>query len=66
MIKKTDSFTARAATEEKHFSGSDLLAEILPLLDEYFFGGFEQNGNVIVCKFLNGQTFYLKAEEVES
>ncbi len=51
---------------ETNFSADSLTAEIKPLFNDYFVGEFELEGNVIFCKFLNGQTFSIKTEEVKN
>lgn len=50
---------------EPPFKGEEFVEEIQPLLGDYFEGEFEFNGKVVVCKFANGQTFHLKAEEIK-
>lgn len=49
----------KEAEKEKNFSRAELLAEIKPLIADYFLGEFEIIENKIVCNFLNGQVFYL-------
>lgn len=49
---------------EPHFSAADFTQEISLLLDDYFRGEFTFDGNVVNCKFANGQKFILKAEQV--
>ncbi len=51
---------------ETDFTADSLTAEIKPLLEDYFVGGFKSEGNIIFCKFLNGQTFSIKTEEVNN
>ncbi len=50
---------------EPPFKGEEFAEEIAPLLDDYFEGEFQFDGKEVVCKFANGQTFLLKAEEVK-
>ena len=54
-----------AAKKEAHFTGANLMQELLPIIAEYFVCNFEIDQNYIVLKFFNGQTFKLIAEEVK-
>lgn len=49
---------------EKNVYSKDLLAEILPLLEEYFIADFELTENDIILKMLNGQKFRITIEEI--
>ncbi len=53
-----------AAINEETILPTDLLQEILPLLQEYFVGNFKIEGNAISIKFLNGQKFRLTVGEL--
>ena len=55
----------RAMLEENVYS-KDLLAEILPLLKEYFIADFELTKDDIILKMLNGQKFRMTIEEIKS
>ena len=50
------------AAEEGEFEAESLVAEILPLLKEYFIGQFGCDGSKITLEFKNGQNFSLVAE----
>ncbi len=52
------------AKNEPPISASELIAEIKPLLDDYFIGDISFDGEEITYRLLNGQTFLLKAERV--
>ncbi len=54
------------AKNEPPISASELIAEIKPLLDDYFIGDISFDGEEITYRLLNGQTFLLKAERVDS
>lgn len=62
---KEDSDAYEELRNEPPFKGEELVEEILPVVGDYFKGEFELDGNAIICKFANGQTFRLKAEEIE-
>lgn len=49
---------------EPPINASDLLAEIIPLLKDYFVGQFTIDGDNITYVLLNGQKFILSATEV--
>lgn len=53
-----------AAINEETILPTDLLQEILPLLQEYFVGNIKIEGNAISIKFLNGQKFRLTVGEL--
>lgn len=53
-----------AAINEETILPTDLLQEILPLLQEYFVGNFKIEGGAISIKFLNGQKFRLTVGEL--
>ncbi len=52
----------KTAENEAQFQARDLLAEIQPLLSDYFFGEFERNEDTLVCSFPNGQRIKLIVE----
>lgn len=52
------------AVNEKNITGTDVAEEIEPLLKEFYHGNVEPNGDCLIIKFLNGQTFKLSATEV--
>ncbi len=54
------------AKNEPPISASELIAEIKPLLDDYFIGDISFDGEEITYRLLNGQTFLLKAERVDN
>ena len=49
---------------EPPINASDLLAEILPLLKDYFIGQITFDGDNITYTLLNGQKFAISATEV--
>lgn len=49
---------------EPPINTSDLLAEIIPLLEDYFVGQFTIDGDCITYALLNGQKFTISATEV--
>ena len=49
---------------EKNVYSKDLLAEILPLLEEYFIADFELTKDDIILKMLNEQKFRITIEEM--
>ena len=49
---------------ETPINASDLLAEILPLLKDYFIGQITFDGDNITYTLLNGQKFAISATEV--
>ena len=52
------------AVNEKNITGKDVAEEIEPLLKEFYHGNVELNGNCLIIKFLNGQTFKLTVNAV--
>lgn len=58
-IKAEQKAAALSAAMEKRFSSENVAEEIMSLLNEYFIGHFEQNGNEIKLNFQNGQRFVL-------
>lgn len=50
--------------KEPPITSKELLAEIKPLLDDYFIGDIFIDKNGILYKLPNGQTFLLNAELV--
>lgn len=62
---KEDSVLYEELKNEPPFKGEEFAEEIAPLLDDYFEGEFKFDGKAVVCKFANGQTFHLKAEEIK-
>lgn len=48
---------------EPPINASDLLAEIIPLLKDYFIGQFTIDGDSITYALLNGQKFTISAIE---
>lgn len=52
------------AKKESPIKASDLLAEIIPLLKDYFIGQFTFDGDSITYALLNGQKFIIAATEV--
>ncbi len=53
------------AVLEKTVNSKDLLAEILPLLEEYFIAGFDLTDENIVVEMLNKQKFRILIEEIK-
>ncbi|MDE7071559.1 MAG: hypothetical protein K2O86_06260 [Clostridia bacterium] len=53
------------AVLEKTVHSKDLLAEILPLLEEYFIAGFDLTDENIVVEMLNKQKFRIIIEEIK-
>jgi hypothetical protein len=53
------------AVLEKTVNSKDLLAEILPLLEEYFIAGFDLTDENIVVEMLNKQKFRIIIEEIK-
>ncbi|MDE5654840.1 MAG: hypothetical protein K2I46_04445 [Clostridia bacterium] len=53
------------AVLEKTVYSKDLLAEILPLLEEYFIAGFDLTDENIVVEMLNKQKFRIIIEEIK-
>lgn len=49
---------------EPPINASDLLAEIIPLLEDYFVGQITFDGENITYTLLNGQKFTISATEV--
>ncbi|MGN1103964.1 MAG: hypothetical protein ACI4QI_03730 [Candidatus Coproplasma sp.] len=49
---------------EPQINAGDLLAEIIPLLKDYFIGQFTLDGDGITYALLNGQKFTISATEV--
>lgn len=68
MEKQTKIFTEeetaalKSAENEDKFQACELLAEIQPLLADYFIGEFKREENALVCSFPNGQKIKLIAE----
>ena len=54
-----------SAKKESPFTGVTLMEEFLPIISEYFVCDYELDGDKIVLKFFNGQTFKITAEEVK-
>ncbi|MGN0458861.1 MAG: hypothetical protein ACI4IL_07820 [Eubacterium sp.] len=52
------------AKKEPPITASDLLAELIPLLKDYFIGQFTFDGDSITYDLLNGQKFTITATEV--
>ncbi len=52
-----------AAKNEQEILARELLAEILPLLKDYFVGEIIRNEDEIIYKMLNGQEFLISAWE---
>lgn len=52
------------ARAEKPFSAEELMQQITVLLNEYLIGDFECKNGEIICKFLNGQSFAIRAEMI--
>lgn len=50
---------------EPPINASDLLAEIIPLLKDYFIGQITFDGDSITYALLNGQKFAILATEVD-
>lgn len=48
---------------EPPINASDLLAEIIPLLEDYFVGQFTIDGDNITYALINGQKFTISATE---
>ncbi len=53
------------AVLEKTVNSKDLLAEILPLLEEYFIARFDLTDENIVVEMLNKQKFRIIIEEIK-
>ncbi len=53
------------AVLEKTVNSKDLLAEILPLLEEYFIAGFDLTDENIVVEMLNKQKFRIIIEKIK-
>lgn len=60
-LRNTDELNAK---KEPPITGGELLAEIKPLLDEYFLGEAVQEGEYLIYRMPNGQTWRLSAEEM--
>lgn len=54
----------REAVEEKHFTATELLQELAPLLSDYFWGNVQLTDEGIVITFPNNQKFRLSGIEV--
>ena len=52
------------AKNEPHVEPSELLAEIMPLLKDYFKGEVSFDGKTLTYALMNGQKFKISAEEV--
>lgn len=59
--RNTDELNAK---KEPPVTGGELLAEIKPLLDDYFLGEIAQEGECLIYRMPNGQTWRLFAEEM--
>ena len=59
-LKYTEDDTAK---NEPPIKSCDLLAEIIPLLKDYFIGQITFDGDSITYALLNGQTFTISATE---
>ncbi len=63
MKNKTQNFTEEEKNEFP-VTASDLLAEIFPVLGDYFVGQISMDDNGITYSLPNGQKFILTAKEV--
>lgn len=54
----------KTVRNEPPINASDLLAEIIPLLKDYFVGQFTIDGDCITYALLNGQKFTISVTEV--
>ena len=54
----------KEAKNEPPINASNLLAEIIPLLKDYFIGQITFDGDCITYALLNGQKFTISATEV--
>lgn len=61
-MDKTKKFTEEFAKNEPPVAVDGLLAEIVPLLEDYFVGAISFVGKAIIYCLPNGQKFILKAE----
>ena len=50
---------------EKPIDSKDLLAEIFPLLDDYFIGEFALTNESIIMNMLNNQKFEITIKEIK-
>ncbi len=64
MKNKLQLLTEKLIQYEKPITANELLAEIKPLLDDYFIGEIFFDGNGISYRLPNGQKFIIKAETV--
>ena len=62
MTKQTQKLPDKPAKHEPPVSANDLLAEIEPLLEEYFLGEITIDSEGITYRLPNGQTFLLTAK----
>ena len=53
------------AIMEKPIEANDLLAEVLPLLEDYFIGEFKLTDKYIIMEMLNNQKFKFSIEEIK-
>ena len=53
------------AIMEKPINANDLLAEVLPLLEDYFIGEFKLTDKYIIMEMLNNQKFKFSIEEIK-
>ena len=53
------------AIMENPIDANDLLAEVLPLLEDYFIGEFKLTDKHIIMEMLNNQKFKLSIEEIK-
>ncbi len=56
----------RTAKKEPPIAADELLAEIKPLLDDYFLGEIQWDGRQITYRLPNGQVFSLTAKELSA
>ena len=64
LTKEEVEMYLRALIEEP-IKANDLLAEILPLIEECIIADFELAAEGIVMKMLNGQKFKITVEEIQ-
>ena len=53
------------AIMEKPIVANDLLAEVLPLLEDYLIGEFKLTDKYIIMEMLNNQKFKFSIEEIK-
>lgn len=56
----------RAAAGEQRICSNDLIAELLPLVNDYFVGSFYEKDGEMILSFLNGQKFALSVRELKT